>query len=153
MRAQDFTPDTGKTGVRMFARHTLLALLLLLALASGASAQGTQPPDVPPLQPGPGPTSPDAAEDDEELGEEIPGGEDEETGDEGDPPSDPGGSTGGSSGGDSPERRSDRVTRAEPRPARLPRTGGETIPLVIAGMATLGGGLLLWSAVPARSRP
>lgn len=53
---------------------------------------------------------------------------------------------------DRPER-VQRKKRSEARPARLPRTGGETLPLLITGMMSLGCGLLLWSSVPARSRP
>ncbi|HEX8647982.1 MAG TPA: hypothetical protein VF715_13900 [Thermoleophilaceae bacterium] len=142
----------------MTIRIVLVSALLLLVFVatSAALAQEPSPPAQQPPATAPDGTTPDELppdEDDEELGEEIPGdGDDEEGDDKGsDPPADPGSGTGGS-GGDSPQQ-PDPAPQAEARQDRLPRTGGDPIPLLVGGMGTLGLGLLLWSALPPPRRP
>jgi hypothetical protein len=136
----------------MILRIASLALALLLALAPLAAAQTpTEPAQG--EQPPPATTPDEAGEDDEELGEEIPEDEEDEQGDDdgADPPADPGSGTGGSSG--EPQEPSEPSTRERSRDGRLPRTGGDPIPLLVAGMAVLGSGLLLWSALGPPRRP
>ena len=146
----------------MVVRTATLALALLLAFVGAAAALGQQPaPDPAQQQPAPDATQPsppttpqETDEDDEELGEDIPGDDgDEEGDDEGsNPPADPGSGTGGT--GDDTPRPASPEPRAEARQDRLPRTGGDPIALLVAGLASLGLGLLVWAAIgPRPSHP
>jgi hypothetical protein len=124
-----------KDTARMNGRLPLIALvaaLLALALATPAAAQEPAAPDTTP-QPSTPSTLPQD-EDDEELGEEIP--------DEKPAPDTP--ESGTSGGGGGPPAR-EASPPAEARSARLPRTGGDPLLVLAAGMFTLGSGLVLWS--------
>ena len=120
---------------RQFALLLLvLALGGLWALPAGAPAQDAGAPQ---LQP---PETLPQDEDDEELGEEIPDEEGEEEGQETETPG------GGGDPGPAPSQQQRSTPPAGPRASGLPRTGVDAFPMLIAGMLTLGAGLLAWAA-------